>query len=279
MNRELKSKDFAIFLVFIPALLTSIYMLPSNFKELMVLHPSNPSLLSLFFSNFVHNDLKHFAGNLCWYCFLMFLILMQVIDRRKFYIEMALIFLVLPWVNSIVVILHLKSFFAGVLGFSSIVSALFGYLFYSTCYYVRKEYGIKFDNFLNFIIFIFGVFTFNLAVGMLIYAIYTVCAIFFLISVASLYAFLYFERNNLREILDKISHLLRSKRKTKILEGFTVWLSLFSSFAAALVIFPATIVMDGNIVNIVSHLIGYGFGIVFPMVIEAVLERGRAGVE
>lgn len=118
MKGDLKLKDYILFLIFVPAVLTSIYLLPNSFREFMVLYPDNPSLISLFLSNFVHENFGHFAGNLGSYFVIMPLILTQVIDRRRFYIEISLIFLLLPWISSLVTLFY-HNHFTRALGFFS----------------------------------------------------------------------------------------------------------------------------------------------------------------
>jgi len=257
--------SYTTFLILVPSILTLLYLLPENLRENLVLYPKNPTLVSLFFSNYVHENFYHLLGNLISYIFTIILLLILNNNRKRFYIEIIPIFLILPWINSLAIVLLLRDVLHRSLGFSAINSGLIGYLLYSTCRHIKDKYNIDLGT--NFIL---GVYIFTLATGTLICAIgynlkYAIIAILFLPF--SLWLF-YLERNNLKDVLDRLKLEVKTKQTVNIFHAYIVMLSLLFAFATALVLIPPNLTVNGSVINIVSHWIGYGFGVLEPMILE-----------
>ena len=240
---------YTILLIPIPLILTLLYLLPDNLREYLVLYPKNPTLASFFFSNYVHESFYHFLGNLVSYIIIIILLLILNNNRERFYIEIIPIFLVLPWINSLTIVLLLRDVLHRALGFSAINSGLIGYLLYSTCKHIKEKYNI--DLGANFI---FGVYIFTLATGALICAVsynmtYAIIAI--LLLPFSLWLF-YLERNNLKDVLDQLKLEVKTKQIANIFHAYIVMLSLLSAFATALVLVPPNLTVNGNIKHCLS---------------------------
>ena len=102
-NRELMNDkygiDFAFFFLIIPLILIFIYILLWLFPQLeciFVLQLSNPTIASIYLSNYAHVSFWHLLNNLTGYCVLIYLILTFEIDRKRFYTNMILFFTALP---------------------------------------------------------------------------------------------------------------------------------------------------------------------------------------
>ncbi|CAD7772649.1 hypothetical protein FHEFKHOI_01285 [Candidatus Methanoperedenaceae archaeon GB50] len=129
-----KKLDWFIFYFIVPLFLIIVYIMVHFHPELervLILQTSNPTWISIYLSNFVHTDLwHHLRWNLLNYFLLIYLILFFRTNRKKFYINMALFFTVLPVLCSLSTI-YLASAPIRSCGFSGIVSGLAGYLLYS----------------------------------------------------------------------------------------------------------------------------------------------------
>ena len=135
-----KKLDWFIFYFIVPLFLIIVYImvyLHPELERVLILQTSNPTWISIYLSNFVHTDFwHHLGGNLLSYFILIYLILFFRTDRKKFYINMALFFTVLPVLGSLSTIYYISASSPS-FGFSGIVSGLAGYLLYSVYWYIR----------------------------------------------------------------------------------------------------------------------------------------------
>ncbi len=255
-------RDMFLLVVVIPAMLTLLFLLPSSIKNELTLYHGSPNAVSFYTTHFIHESFYHFSSNLVFY--LMFIIpiylLCQLADqRKKFYLMLASIFFVLPFLLSIVTLLvpASESLFSiptsKSLGFSGIVSALFGFLPYSTLSYFKKSLGQKTGIF-NLLMMAFFLL---LGSALLTYPEpLTLSRISFLILVWGLlfgYSIRILRDASLKayfsSVIDKIS-------KNRIFRGGFLALYLLGLIA----VFPEELRIGKDMVGVHIHLIGFAFG-------------------
>jgi hypothetical protein len=137
-----------LFFVLVPLANLVITLIPSDILEnYFVLHPSSPSIFSMFISNYTQTGLSHLSFNLALYLIIV-VIIFSIEQRTRFFFWVSLsYFSVLPIFLSIVTLLFLIPFGAtpDVKGFSGIALASLGYLIYLGLY--RKVYRRFLDRF------------------------------------------------------------------------------------------------------------------------------------
>lgn len=137
-----------IFFILIPFILTIICISVQFFpklKDILILQPLNPTPISIFFSSYTHLTFGHLLNNLENYIVIIFLILILETDRKIFFINMLLIFFMLPILISLYIIYYEPNSLPGS-GFSGILSGLMGYFPYSVYRYLKKEWGIPLNE-------------------------------------------------------------------------------------------------------------------------------------
>jgi len=251
---------FFIFLIFIPSILISFYLSPEYVKNMLILDPSNPSLLSIFFSNFVHSSVFHLGNNLAWYMVVMFILLSIEVNRSMFYKVSLLSLTVLPFLSSLTVILLLPNL-SQVQGFSAISSAFLGYLPYSIYAHVKSVYCQELKH--SFLILL-------LLISCTVWSIPN--KIYFLtfpLLLLILFLLIY-----LRKTVKRIATQLRLKLnhlKSGIAKFYYIFILIFSMIFVALglyIILPSKVMVGNTLINVLSHYIGYLFGIGVPVAIE-----------
>lgn len=258
-----KLHDFVFFYVVIGAVITFLYLLPSDVKyDYFILQPSNPTLLSLFFSNYTHIAFPHFINNLMGYWAVIFLLFNLETEKKIFYTISALIFIILPFLSSFA-ITYYTDVVSPVYGFSAILSGFIGYLLYAIYNYLVKVYK----------------FPLNLSFPFLIVSINLTFVIIFnlnvpntlrLITIAIAVLLTYINWKNIKEILNLTINQIKNPmtnqlmRLCKIL--FFVFVFIFLFILPFLI--PSEIVNGKIKINILSHYIGYCFGVFIPIIFE-----------
>ncbi|ADI73664.1 hypothetical protein Metev_0763 [Methanohalobium evestigatum Z-7303] len=255
--------DFFIFFVVVPLFLTVVFLSPLN--EWFILHTSNPELIPIYFSNYAHSNIQHFLQNLIPYYLLISLIFRFHDNRYQFYIDMFLIFGILPLLISFSNIISFQ--YKNTLGFSGIVAALVSYLLYTVYTYIQKQCNLYFRNIIP--VFIFG---FTVFIIILKYQIvYTVNPEFTLIFFFMLLFTAVFYKNELEDFITSSRNLLemyikKSLIKNRFIDIFTDLYIFMTIIVFIIVIFLSLFPVNINNTNILSHYIGYCFGLFAPIV-------------
>ncbi len=262
-----KKIDYFVFLIFIPVMLLSIFLLPESIKNLFILKTSNPTLLSMFLSNYVHLNIVHFINNVSTYFFVIFIILNLETKRKLLYTTSFLIFLILPFVSSFLLIWRFPTLPPS-LGFSAIVAGFMGYLVYSAFKYVKIFFYTKVNFFLLYLVLMI-----NLIV--VAYNLKTPVAFQIFIFAASIILF-YLNRITIKEIGTQIILKTKNLLKQKLIGRFVYYyllfvLTIFSIFYLPNLI-PSNIIEGGSLINTFSHYLGYIFGLFVPIIIDKFLE-------
>lgn len=254
--------DFLLFFILIPLFLTLVLFTPLN--EWFILHTSNPELIPFYFSNYSHANILHFLENLIPYYLFISMIFRFHRDRHKFYIDMFLIFGLLPLLISSGNIILFPS--RNTLGFSGIVAALLSYLLYIIYSYIQEQYNLKFRYIVP--IFIFGCSVFLIILKyQIVYSInlvYTILFFFMLLFTVIVY------KNDLEEFIISVWDALEIYIKKSLTDGKLI--DVFSSLyifmvlvVLIIVIFLSLFPVNIENINIFSHYIGYCFGLFAPL--------------
>lgn len=258
--RRLKQdiKIIIILFMFIPAIVFLLYLLPDNFKDKLILNLSEPSLVSIFFSNYVHKTYSHLKGNISNYYLVMFFVFLLNLstNRRKFYLDLSLIFLVLPFFNYVINLLIFKIFLHSNIkrtyGFSAIVSGFFGYLSYSLMYFLKDVHKTRIGYRLPLII--LAIYT--LPIINFIRAKIGIQRTYFILFSLFIITFLcYISR-------EEIAEFKNIKKDFRVLILTTS--SFLLLFMGLYALFPVKLIKGHEFVNIFSHYFSFVFGMVVP---------------
>jgi hypothetical protein len=254
-------KDYITFFLLIPSILILIFLLPQSIKSSLILYTKNPTLLSIFFSNFVHSDFNHIKSNLIIYFFITFLIFGVETNKRVFHRSMLIIFFILPIFSSLIEIYFLPMLNT-IQGFSAIVSALAGYFLYSTCNYLKKFYEVhEISSF----------FWLLLMINFMLLTFFNQKLDLFVLTFGITLVFLYGNRRNIRIIFEKIKLKYKDLKKFKFIGRFyrieLFFISLLFIFSLPFLV-PFDIKMGTSVINTPAHYIGYLFGLVTVFIVE-----------
>ncbi len=134
-NKKITIEDFLILAIPISVLLIVVHLLPQNIKDILILQPANPTPISLYFSNFVHDGFDHLSVNLLNYLIYLLLILHLEINRKRLYLTAFIFLIPLPFFISLFLVKTWSNTLP-MLGFSAITAAMAGYLLFSAYQYV-----------------------------------------------------------------------------------------------------------------------------------------------
>ena len=237
-------------------------------KGSLSLYPDAPTVLSMLGSHFLHTDLFHLLSNLILYLMLLVFVFSfdALTNPRMLFVNMLLLFVVLPLVVSTANILGLP--FIGVnascFGFSAVVAGLFGYLAFSLLQYIRVYHAVRFERsvfqLLWFILYV------NLALISLIYGYYLGAV---LLGVLLVVSFLY-THQDFRKILLLAGTVPQRSHRVLILGGL-----FFCLLSVTQALFPEQLLVNGTVVNILAHYVGYMVGFFVPAVVSVYIVERR----
>jgi hypothetical protein len=274
-ERTMNSKKYiwiwfagVVYFVIIPVVLVIVFLFSDLLKDVLLLYPDAPTVLSLLGSNFLHTDLFHLLSNLVLYLLLLVFVFSfdALTNRPMLFVNMLLLFVVLPLVASFVTVVGFL--FIGVnlpsLGFSAVVAGVFGYLAFSLLHYIRDYHGVVFQRsifqLLWFILYI------NLALISLIYGYYLgVVVLGVLIGLS-----LYYTYTDLGKIFELGKTVQSRFHRVLILLGLFFCISTVTQ-----ALFPERVVVDGMVVNILAHYVGYMVGFFVPAMVSVFLIERR----
>ncbi|MBN1860856.1 MAG: hypothetical protein JW840_05280 [Candidatus Thermoplasmatota archaeon] len=262
-----------VYFIVIPLVLVTVFVFSESLKESLLLYPKSPTFLSMLGSNFLHTDLFHLLSNLVLYLVLMVLVFTfdALTNPMMLFVNMILLFVLLPLVSSLANVVGFS--FIGVnhacLGFSAVVAGLFGYLAFSFLHYIKEYHTVRFERgifqLLWFILYI------NLALISVIYGFYLGAVVLcVLIGLSFYYTY---------KDLGKIFQL--GKTVQSRFHRVLILLSLFFCLSTVTqALFPERLVVNGMVVNILAHYVGYMVGFFVPAVVSVYIverrkEKGR----
>jgi hypothetical protein len=271
--------DIYIFCVLVPLFLTTVFV--TSLNKSFALYTADPTIYTIYFSNFAHAGVSHFTNNLTFYLFIISLILvlhktLKIRTKKEFYYDNALIYLSVPFAVSLYNVKYGPVNNIDVsLGFSGIVSALNGYLVALLFIFIYTHTGTKLTK-LNYVL--SSVIFFNLLLLMnfkyKVESEYTTLLIFLIIFC------LLNARKDITHILSFVLLYTDNNMEFKniyIEYVFFTLVVLFGGMVMFLIVllwfamFPDNIRTEtGSTVNIVGHYLGYCIGIFIPWFIHLI---------
>ncbi len=258
-----------LFFFFIaPVILTVIYLLPMNIKEVFTLNPSHPTLLTMFLSNYTQIGFSGYASNLINYLILIFLIFNIKTNKKILYLSSFLIFIVLPFISSFLSGVYFMSYPLKIWGFSAIVAGFTGYFLYAVYNYLKSVLNVPVKGeflwlllFINFSI----VGIFDSRASIFVKIIFVIISIAFLLINLKTLNGIY--KHYIKEFKELANYSL-IKRLYRVFFFLLAFICLFSLHG----FIPLEIKKGNIIINILAHYVGYFFGLFIPLVIEKALQ-------
>ena len=249
----------AIYFAVIPLILGIIFLLSSRLESVLALSPSNPTILSMIGSNYLHTTFPHFLQNLVFYLVIMVFVFAfdATTNRKMLFVNLPLLFIALPLVSSLVNVFSLSAlgFDMPCTGFSAIVAGVFGYLAFSTLHFIKENFAVKFERSIFQLMLV--ILSINLALISLIYGYYLA-----LVLIAGLIPIsIYYTRKDFKKIFLLVNKA-KPLHRTAILVSFMFCLCL-----GIQCLFPETIAHGSTLTNILAHYVGYAFGFVVPAIV------------
>jgi len=190
----------------------------------------------------------------------------KLTNRKMLYVNLILLFIILPIVSSLLNIVILSDIATNVAhkGFSAIVAGVFGYLTFSTLHFITNYYEVKFEK--GILQLMWLILYVNLAIISLVYGYYLIILLVSVLILLSIF--------NSRKDIKKIIMLLRRLKRPARVAVFT---SLYLCLCVGMVgLFPGSLRNSGNLVNILAHFFGYVFGFMVPALVSIyVIEKKK----
>ncbi len=257
--------DIAVLLA-VPAALAAAALLPTDARLALAFSYADPTLVTAFKANFVHAGTDHLLFNLALYALAaptVYLLSVLSGHRDRFYVVFVAFLVVFPAVLSV---LNLAVPREGLLlGFSGVNAAFVGYLPVALAGYLRRVFGVTADRELAA-----GLFFLGLAlVAVLVVRTpltYAVAAVAALAAVSRLRA--------VDAGLPRSTDALGVPGEAEL--AVVAVLLLFGGLLGA---FPPDPVVDGAVVNVYVHLLGFALGFIAPFVtfgVAPAVENSRA---
>jgi len=247
-------------ILLIPVILFFIFYLPSDVKEMLILHRDYSNFYDLLTTHFVHEDLtNHLLPNVLIYlgaALLLYIFLSILNERKLFYTLFVTNCLIVPFiisllwipVNRLIWTRGLRSF-----GFSGIVSAFLGTLVFAYVLFLHRT--LKVDISYAYLSSI----SFTALVFVLIYFTFTES---FIITAASLLLFfVMFAYKTIKSIDKKAEMKLQEKLKNTQIAYIIVSILYLLILIFSLNLFPRQFIQENTTVNFLIHYVGFIIGI------------------
>ena len=222
-------------------------------------------------ASFVHDDLQHLGSNLLGFIlftFLLYYISRRVSKQKFFFYSLLMVFVVLPLLNyGLLYYFRIWKSIEFGYGLSLVGSGSIGLTVPTLTLFFQgrlKEFSSIFF-FISFFLFTFCFIIPSIETSLLYLLLLVLCGISGLMLGKSEFA----------EILRFASS---SGQKEKLMELFIVIFTLGFYFFSVVCLFPADIVSQGGIIDIVSHYIGLLLGIVLPFLFHTIYVSMRQHV-
>lgn len=251
--------EYFIFFALIPLIIIFIYPFSKNFA----LDLNSPNLINIFMSNYAHSSLEHLVGNLIPYFLVMFAIFNFETSKKRFYKMCVADFVLIPFILFAVMEIFVKIYHMTIppmLGFSGICAFLIGYFTYTIYRYLKNIFtNLKLDFLM--LLLLANVFYWLIVSGLVLASIIAAFAISLLMC------------NNkefFKEVFAEISDTITSKKDHITSEFYKAlkWTLAIAFIFSLNLLIPQRILIDGAMINILEHYVGYLFGIGLPIIPE-----------
>lgn len=247
----------AVVLLSVPLLLVTLFVLPRPVKLELALAYRNPTLPTVFVSHFVHLEVAHLLANLVAYLVVVPVIyVLGVLSGRRtaFLIAFVTLVVAFPFVLSGLNLLFPRPRVG--YGFSGIAMAFVGLLTCVVWEYLVVQFGDEFDRDRSPVLFFFG------TVIIAVRVVPSVPASLSVVGLAIVGSLLYLWPL----ITDPTVSAIEAMRKSVSYPGYfdTAVLGVFVVVAFPFAAFPSSPVVDGTVLNVYSHALGYCLGYLVP---------------
>jgi len=250
-------KDLGIIFM-IPIVLFLLFLLPSNLKEMLVLHRDYSNVYDVFTTNFIHDEFSHLALNVMAYTIVILLlyILLLTLNKKELFYKLLIANLsIIPIFISLIWIPVNKFVWNGALrtlGFSGIVSSICGMVVYAYILFLHEKIKINtFYAYLSSIFLIPLLFT-------LIYFTFSINTLTIIIFLATV--FLITAYKTARTIDKKVeANLIKIYKRPKLVKlSLPILYLVVMLFSLAL--FPRQFVQGNVRINFFIHYVGFIIG-------------------
>ena len=239
----------------IPVILFFIFYLPSDVKEMLILHRDYSNFYDLLTTHFVHEDLtNHLLPNVLIYlgaALLLYIFLSTLNEKKLFYTLFVTNCLIVPFiisllwipVNRLIWTRGLRSF-----GFSGVASAFLGTLVFAYVLFLHRTLKVNTSYaYLSSI-------SFTALVFVLIYFTFTESVIISVIITASLLLFfVMFAYKTIKSIDKKAEMKLQEKLKNTQIAYIIVSILYLLILIFSLNLFPRQFIQENTTVNFLIH--------------------------
>jgi len=249
--------EIIIFLI-VPTVVVSVFFLPQNIKNSLKSDLLKFNMINFYTSVFTHGNFIHLISNLTSYYIYTSLsyCLSRLSNKKTWFLKCYLIFfLILPLINNFSLIILNKYYLGGKLppscGLSGIISAILGLTPISLFVFLKKSGAqLNLEKFMLLII-----------CSSVLLISYSYKHIFLLlITVAILLVSIIVGRKELKSIY----RLIKEMPLQDISSYFLAIITISLYFVGVIAIFPNTIIVNGNVVDIISHYLGWTMGLFIP---------------
>ncbi len=264
---KITEAEFIFYLIIIPSFLILVYLLPHWISDVFRLNLNEPNIISLFFSNYTHQNLEHLISNLIAYFLLIILVLNIETNKKEFYGFSVFAFLLFPFLIFLITKFFLNIFnitnFPPTIGFSGVASLFNGYFIYVLYKYLKLN-AFK-DLKLRFIFFLL---IFNVTIWAFYNNLYlaltslVVLILFFFDNLKGIKAILIFIRSKMFSIKDK-----KEQINWKNFLLMTLFLIPLVSLVSLL---PKELKTSAGIVNTPVHFFALLIGVFLPYLYELI---------
>lgn len=245
------------------ATLTAIHFgIPTSIQKQLALDQSHPEPWMFLTSAYVHNSTQHLVGNLLGFG-IGAVVASQLCDlqgrRRWFRVTTGLLLLVLPVLVGLTdfVVFQSQGLEPTTRGFSAVVAGCVGFVLVALARWVADRYGQRIGSNMGLVVFL-------LLMGEILF-IYQNGHLVGLGPLLLLFTGLSLTLGTVVRRVGKKEWRGTKRRRLFVDAGFVV---VVTTLLAALVwgLFPAHVVQDGSVTNILAHLAGLGWGISLALI-------------
>lgn len=254
--------DLAIIFL-IPVILFTVFLLPNQIKESLILHREASTIYSIFTTHFVHMKITHLISNVISYLIVVLFLytFLFVMDKTNFFRKFLFTnLLLMPFLISFIWVPVNQFISTGVktsFGFSGIVSSLFGTFIYVYVILLHERVKIKthfaYISSIFFVLLLFILFYFKSSL-------YTVMILILVAIVFGWSAYKTVKSINKKAKTDLIKKAKRPKY-AKIFLYISVFVLYLFIFVSAWHLFPIKFVIDNITINFFIHYVGFILGL------------------
>lgn len=260
----------------IPIILFLVFYMPSNVKEMLILHRDYSNVYDVFTTHFVHEEFSHLVSNVITYitvALILYSLLLALHKKSLFYKLFFANCLLAPFLVSLIWIPFNKFIWVGIersFGFSGIVSSLIGTLIFAYVLFLRETLKVK-----SLYAYLSSIYSVAL-LFILIYFTFTIVMMAIMSFV--IIHFVWYTYKTIKSIDQKAKMKLIEKSKKPILVNLLPLNLYLLIFLFSLGLFPIQFVQGNTAINFLIHYEGFLIGITIAQMIHYIdLMKSKRG--